>query len=708
MLLTKSWGHLNLRTAALCLAVGFVATLGRFQCEIQKGGAISKSFHRMACAVLACLVLALPAIADAAARVTGMTLLSAVRVDRTNYEYTYSITVVNDGAGLGIAKATVHSSAPSTKIIKNTVEVGRLAANTTVTSTDTFTLRQDRNFAFSPASLKWTVTDDSVSGGSPTLEITISDQVVPPSGTVAIAPTLRDGSGNVISNTGYQFVVTVAPVGQVFGNVPVVAGLNVSFPKLAKKLLNQDTVIDPAGEYSSTDPSDSNYGFETGGTYRVTVTVPGLPMSASRDVLVLPTGTAAITLSTMAYAGNLADALALGAKAAQTQDAVLMNKARSSLAAVIADSNQSASVLEINVAAAPPDGYIVTPNLLTARGFVPGSQDAKFAAEIAKILVALRLARAQVETTNMSALSQAAVDALAMASESYRQASQALTGLAVSPLATSQQQSAINELIAVEIPRLLDAIKLKAAEALSVPVMAKLTDETTIAEEASETHFTPSPLTMYAATQPVQWGNFIFTSFSIFTDLSGTAKANILELSIVLANYITNLEIARIVNEGSSGDMGVDYCLASTSFGFVCPSHVPTRVGGHGFGRDPSKLSVAIIGCVNAELFRNLLRLKLPPNSLAKADDIAAAVRYAKKIYSLVKSLQRETGFAAVVHPDFISDDEFGISQDMLNFSSGWPRMNQGRVPCAGVVVVLNLTSGNLTAFNVQMLGECI
>ncbi len=692
---------------------------------------MTSTLRRFALAALAGLALVLPSLADAAASVTGMQLLSTVRFDRTKYDYTYAITVANGAPALTAAKATVVSSAPATQIIKGTVDLGNLAAGATVTSTDTFTLRQDRTFSFNPASLAWTVT-----GGAPTntvtLEIALSDPVVAPSGSVTVTPTLRDGNGNVISNAGYQFTVAVAAVGQVFGNAPVVSGLNVSFPKISKAKISPNPALDPAGDFADTNPTDPNYGKETGGVYRITVGVVSLALTTSANVTVLPTGSAQITVTASQYANKLSSALAIATKAAQTNDTVLLAQAAAALTAVDANSDFSTTVLYGNSTLVPPDGGPVTAALLAARGFTGAPGDAAFATALANVVARIHAAKMQVDATNVLALNQASVDALQAAANNYRSASQALQGLRTSTLGSYQQQALINQAIGSELPALLDSIKTKSGQMLGVTTHASsgdvpryayamTPDRPSLSLTELDVSLMPTlgldhglaidlstaarplmrPDAMYAGTQRTQFLDFFGTTFSIFTSLSGAALGNIIELSITLANSILNIELNNYINQGSASNFGIDYCLASSSLVFVCPNYIPTRIGGYGFGRDAGAIQVILVGCVDAGLLKSLLTLKAP-------NDAAAGIRFGFKLRSIAKSLSRGGGSVAVVTPDSIRDDEiFGDSQDMLYFASGWPRVNQGSLPCVGVVVVMNTTLGGVTSVNLNFLGVC-
>ena len=83
-------------------------------------------------------------------------LQSSVRVSLTQYDYTYTAQVTNNGDAAQDVVGTVTSSSPNTIVIKSTVDFGSVPAGGTVTSTDTFVISQNRLYAFNPASLSWT------------------------------------------------------------------------------------------------------------------------------------------------------------------------------------------------------------------------------------------------------------------------------------------------------------------------------------------------------------------------------------------------------------------------------------------------------------------------------------------------------------------------------------------------------------------------
>ena len=84
-------------------------------------------------------------------------LTSSARVTRDLTDFTYRIRVVNQGGALAGATAFVSSLSPNTVIRDNEVRLGDLPAGSTITSTDTFTLRQNRLVPFRPTDLVWTI-----------------------------------------------------------------------------------------------------------------------------------------------------------------------------------------------------------------------------------------------------------------------------------------------------------------------------------------------------------------------------------------------------------------------------------------------------------------------------------------------------------------------------------------------------------------------
>lgn len=85
-------------------------------------------------------------------------LQKSTRVSLTQYDYTYTADVTNPGATALNVTGTVTSNSASTIVTKGTVAFGSITSGATITSVDTFTIRQDRTVPFDPASLVWTFT----------------------------------------------------------------------------------------------------------------------------------------------------------------------------------------------------------------------------------------------------------------------------------------------------------------------------------------------------------------------------------------------------------------------------------------------------------------------------------------------------------------------------------------------------------------------
>jgi hypothetical protein len=91
------------------------------------------------------------------AYVVDLVLVSSVKFSRDETDFTYRIKVTNLGRTLTSATAFVTSTGAATKILDNTVVLGTVPTGATITSTDTFVLRQNRTVAFKPSDLVWTI-----------------------------------------------------------------------------------------------------------------------------------------------------------------------------------------------------------------------------------------------------------------------------------------------------------------------------------------------------------------------------------------------------------------------------------------------------------------------------------------------------------------------------------------------------------------------
>lgn len=115
--------------------------------------------------LLACLTLV---VYPAAAQITAgdLILVDSKRVGRTAFEYTYQVNATNTGPAVQNVTATVISTSLNTVIVEGGLSFGDLSADSTVASTDTFTLRQDRRFFFDPANLIFSFSASAVDPGA--------------------------------------------------------------------------------------------------------------------------------------------------------------------------------------------------------------------------------------------------------------------------------------------------------------------------------------------------------------------------------------------------------------------------------------------------------------------------------------------------------------------------------------------------------------
>ncbi len=156
--------------------------------------------------------------AVAAASVTGTQLVSTVRTGRTTFDFSYRVVVQNGTPALNAAAVSVTSNSPATVVVKGSANLGNLAANSTVTSADVVTIRQDRTVPFDAPALTWRVT------GTPVIANVIVPNVV--NQTQAAATTAITGAGLAVGTVTQNSSPTV-PAGSVISQNPA-AGASVA------------------------------------------------------------------------------------------------------------------------------------------------------------------------------------------------------------------------------------------------------------------------------------------------------------------------------------------------------------------------------------------------------------------------------------------------------------------------------------------------
>jgi hypothetical protein len=90
--------------------------------------------------------------------VCNIRLVATKRVGTLEFDYTFLLDATNLGQDVAGLNATLSVNATGTKVIDGSVIFGPIPSGGTVTSQDTFTIRQDRRYPFDPKVLRWTLT----------------------------------------------------------------------------------------------------------------------------------------------------------------------------------------------------------------------------------------------------------------------------------------------------------------------------------------------------------------------------------------------------------------------------------------------------------------------------------------------------------------------------------------------------------------------
>ena len=114
-----------------------------------------KAFARTVGFLIGCIVFLLSNAAWADLTVGNYTMISSKRVSRVEYEYTYRADLTNSGDAVKNVMAQVTSSSPYTTVVEGNLEFGDVASGDTVTSNDTFTIKQNRRYPLNWSDLVW-------------------------------------------------------------------------------------------------------------------------------------------------------------------------------------------------------------------------------------------------------------------------------------------------------------------------------------------------------------------------------------------------------------------------------------------------------------------------------------------------------------------------------------------------------------------------
>lgn len=197
------------------------------------------------------------------------TLQSSYRYSANQYNYVYTTTAANaNTAAYSAVLGTVTSSSANTVVVSGTVEFGNVPAIGTAAGLTTFTIRQDRRYAFTPSSLSWSftgTTSSSTVGTTPSTVALNASQTSISYGTAvdlaaAVSPTTGTGTVTFYDGSTPLGTATVASGAATLSSVALPTGTHT-----LSAVYGGDTTY--ASSYSSQDP--------------VTVTAAGAATSCS-------------------------------------------------------------------------------------------------------------------------------------------------------------------------------------------------------------------------------------------------------------------------------------------------------------------------------------------------------------------------------------------------------------------------------------------
>jgi hypothetical protein len=612
---------------------------------------------------------------------------------------------VGSAVNLTVSTGPAHVSVPNvvgdTQAAATTAITGAGLVLGTVTMSSSSTVTAGEVISENPAANTSVVLGSAVNlvvstgngTGPASVQITVSAQIVAPNGNITVTPVALDGNGNVISPSP-DFTINITAVGATTGNAPVVDGDTITFPKLNKRLLNQNTTLDPNGLFADTDPTDPNYGKQTGGVYQVTASIASpVLVSAPVQVVVIPSSSATITAETYSYASQLNGALSQIVSAYGNTGHSGITAAKTALQNVISNVNFSAAVLQANQVLAPPDGQLITPGMLT--GFSSSPDDPAYTTTLATVISAVQNATAQVNALNTSSPTMAQVTAIQTATATYAAALAQLNALNPSAIELATVNAPFNELYSSDIPTLLDAIK-NQVNAMAAPFSGELRKRNAspifLARALARMHLAPQLFDIFAL------------GFGAYADLGGQAMNNIVRLGISLANDLINMQLAGIINSSTPPGMSIDDIFTS-DFSIISACFPGTEVDGFGFDPNPANDLTIVVGAVDSGVLADLITLSPPKGigqSIALTNTIISDSQTISKTFDIV-TLQTPDQF--VFMGGILAD-----GSDALIFNNGWPQVNQSALPAVGLVIVTNINAGTFAATNVSLIpggGSC-
>jgi len=117
--------------------------------------------------------------------ISNYTLVNEKRITRTVWEFVYKAQITNTGPNALNVTAALTSNSSRTTVVEGSLNFGSVASGSTVTSTDTFTIRHDRAYPFSTDALVWQISFEV----EPCIALLGQPTLVSPTGSTTAAPT---------------------------------------------------------------------------------------------------------------------------------------------------------------------------------------------------------------------------------------------------------------------------------------------------------------------------------------------------------------------------------------------------------------------------------------------------------------------------------------------------------------------------------------
>ena len=163
-------------------------------------------------------------------------LINKHRVSRTVYEYTYKADLTNSGTDdVQNVTATVTSTDPHTTVVDGDLDFGDVPAGATVTSTDTFSIRQNRRYPLNWSDLVWDIQFSAI----PTEPVEFDEGNDIPELTESVPPTGRTLTVTDPTSPIYGVVVDFPA-----GALPQITEVTIGY--------NDGSLVPNSGTYSGT------------------------------------------------------------------------------------------------------------------------------------------------------------------------------------------------------------------------------------------------------------------------------------------------------------------------------------------------------------------------------------------------------------------------------------------------------------------------